>query len=245
VSSQLSLFEQTSKLLPLEAEDWRVRVSPRARNLSIQVYPHGAVEIVVPKRTGAKSIAEFVTSHKEWIVRTRDAFAQRLGQQVSLPEQIHLSGIGQHVAVSYEHAEEATFTFVGQQLTVRAPAITPANCWPVMRQWLIYLAKEHLGREVARLSTEVDARPARVQVRLQKTRWGSCSSRRTLSLNAGLLLVEPEQLEYVVIHELCHLHHMNHSKRYWKRVRQHCPDYKGLDRALDKAWEYMPNWLYL
>ncbi|MGI9308867.1 MAG: M48 family metallopeptidase [Gammaproteobacteria bacterium] len=245
MSSQLSLFEQTSKALPLEAEDWRVRVSQRARNLSIQVYPHGAVEIVVPKRTSAKSITAFVASQKEWIVRTRDGFAQKLGQQVSLPDHVELKGIGQRVSVHYEHADDPAYSTIDQQLTIRAPQLTPTHCWPLMQQWVIQLAKEHLGQAVERLSAEVGARPARVQVRLQKTRWGSCSHRRTLSLNAGLLLVEPEQLEYVVIHELCHLHHMNHSKRYWKRVKQHCPKYRTLDRSLEQAWQIVPSWLYL
>ena len=65
-----------------------------------------------------------------------------------------------------------------------------------------------------------------ITVRDQKTRWGSCSSRGTLSFNYRLIFAPPAVLDYVVIHELCHLTHMNHSKDFWNMVSSVMPDYK-------------------
>lgn len=65
-----------------------------------------------------------------------------------------------------------------------------------------------------------------VTIRDQKTRWGSCSSRGTLSFNYRLVFAPPAVLDYVVVHELCHLTHMNHSKDFWNMVGSVMPDYK-------------------
>lgn len=65
-----------------------------------------------------------------------------------------------------------------------------------------------------------------ITIRDQKSRWGSCSSRGTLSFNYRLVFAPPKVLDYVVIHELCHLTHMNHSKNFWNMVEQIMPEYK-------------------
>lgn len=65
-----------------------------------------------------------------------------------------------------------------------------------------------------------------ITVRDQKTRWGSCSSRGTLSFNYRLIFAPPVILDYVVVHELCHLTHMNHSKSFWNMVASVMPEYK-------------------
>ena len=75
----------------------------------------------------------------------------------------------------------------------------------------------------------------RVTVRAQKTRWGSCSARGTLSLNWRLIHAPPEVVDYLIIHELMHRREMNHSARFWKLVAQACPDYPAAEQWLKNS----------
>ena len=73
----------------------------------------------------------------------------------------------------------------------------------------------------------------RITIRNQKTRWGSCSSKGNLNFNCLLMLMPDKVLDYVVVHELCHLKQMNHSKKFWKEVERYMPDYKNYKKWLE------------
>lgn len=88
------------------------------------------------------------------------------------------------------------------------------------------------ARASAFLSVYDGKLPEKIYVRNMSSRWGSCSSLGNISLNVYLLEVEPELFEYVLIHELSHLYHMNHSPKFWAQVAKYCPDYKEKRRKL-------------
>jgi hypothetical protein len=92
-------------------------------------------------------------------------------------------------------------------------------------------AREVFLRRVQALAELLQVHPKRVQVRDQKTRWGACTGRGTLTFSWRLILAPPAVLDYVVVHELCHLRHANHSRRFWDLVAQACPQY-----AAHRAW---------
>lgn len=75
----------------------------------------------------------------------------------------------------------------------------------------------------------------RITIREQKTRWGSCSSKGNLNFNWKLVLLDPELLDYVVVHELAHRREMNHSKNFWKIVEAELPDYRERRRRLKEC----------
>jgi predicted metal-dependent hydrolase len=82
----------------------------------------------------------------------------------------------------------------------------------------------------------------RMQIRRQRTRWGSCSTSGTISLNCCLLFHPPEVVRYLLAHELAHLTHMNHSPRFWRLVEQYEPRWREHDRALTHGWRQVPGW---
>jgi predicted metal-dependent hydrolase len=113
-----------------------------------------------------------------------------------------------------------------------------------LRSWLLTAARDRLEPRVAALSAATGVRYARVSIRRQRSRWGSCSVRGTISLNCCLLFQRPEVVDYLIVHELMHVDHMNHSARFWQAVQRHCADWRELDRELVQGWRHVPRWVF-
>ncbi len=240
VSPQLPLFSAQE-----DPRVWQVRVSQRARRLSVRVYPAGRVEVVVPRSTAAWKVQQFVSRHRQWIdERVRESSAQ----QVTLhpPQEILLPAIERQVRV--EHALSANSTRLrvidDHCIQLRGKLDPPAEWARILNRWLMKTAEVEFSRRVQQLATTYGFEFERVQIRRQRTRWGSCSSRGTISLNVCALFLRPEVLRYLLIHELCHTRQMNHSRRFWKLVASCEPGYRELDHELTAAWRHVPPWVF-
>jgi predicted metal-dependent hydrolase len=241
-SPQLQLFDTRT------ADDrWTVRVSGRARRLSVRVYPGGRVEVVVPQGASPAAVQKFIGTHRQWIHRRVADLSTAAASDESRPVSIKLPAIGRHYAAEYEHAGEgsASVRIVGENmLVVRSPLHDDRATAAVLRGWLADVALEQLGAQLARVAEECGLRYARVQIRRQRTRWGSCSASGTISLNVCLLFLRPQVVRYLLIHELCHTRHMNHSAKFWSLVESYEPDYRALDQELLRGWQSVPGWMF-
>ena len=93
-------------------------------------------------------------------------------------------------------------------------------------------AREVIPKRVEYYAPMVGVDYGRITIRNQKTRWGSCSAKGNLNFNVALMRVPLEILDYVVVHELCHRHHLNHSRDFWNEVGRVIPDYKVREKWL-------------
>lgn len=240
--SQLQLFEARET-----ADPWTVRVSRRARRLSIRVYPGGRVEVVVPPGASAVSVQRFVGMHRQWIdQRVADlSSAQRL--DATRPTSLQLPAIGRHYAVQYQQDGTAAIRVMSNQagvLVVRGAVQQDKAVAAALRRWLTSLAEVEFSRELRSVAQQCGLSFKRVQIRRQRTRWGSCSASGTISLNVCLMFMTPAVVRYLFVHELCHTRHMNHSRRFWSLVASHEPEYQQLDRELLRAWQHVPGWMF-
>jgi hypothetical protein len=134
-------------------------------------------------------------------------------------------------------------------LTLSGSIEQTSLCQKRLQQWLQGQGYHHLDPWLRHLSMTLDLPFSKITIRCQKTRWGSCSRRQkqaslcAISLNAKLLLLPAPLVRYVMIHELCHTVHMNHSCRFWDLVGLNEPNYRQLDRDLRTAKMGLPTWV--
>ncbi len=235
--------------LPLWSEQdasWSVRESRRARRMVVRVFHSGRVEVVVPVKTPPGLIATFLERHRLWIERKR-AEARRTAVvpepfppgSIDLPAcaqrwRVHLAGGSGRVRLASADGLIILSGDVALRSAQRA----------ALRNWLLERAAEVLGPELEACAREFGFTYERMVIRRQRTRWGSCSVRGTISLNACLLFLPPAAVRYLLIHELSHTRHMNHSRHFWQCVARCCPDYRQLDRLLSEGWRAVPAWVF-
>jgi len=249
VTEQLGLFESRHALGPddLVRAPLRVRESRRARYLTLRLLPPHTLELVVPHGTRSADVTAFVSEHRQWIEEARRELAEyRPLRREGLPTVVELPAVGKQWSVEYRHDPRGPSRCRerGSLLEVTARDTSGRDAADALRSWLLDEADYHLVPWLLRESQTVGRRPSSVQVRLQRTRWGSCSNSGTVSLNAALLFLEPPVVRYLFVHELCHLFALNHSRKFWSAVARHEPDYEALDRRLTEAWHEIPLWAH-
>lgn len=241
---QLRLPEQSPSLL----EGLSVRESKRAKRLSIHVSPLGGVEVVVPRATSAARVQRFVDEHRPWIERTRRRLTATpcAAFDDSLPERIELAAIDSawDVVLAPDAAAARRLCLQEGPRTLRLEgAVSDADaCREQLRRWLALKGRTYLVPWIARLAAHHGFSHGRIQVRGQKTRWGSCSSRGTISLNYSLLFLPPPLVRYLMLHELSHTRVMAHDERFWSLLSAMEPRARQLDRQLNDAWRDIPGW---
>lgn len=225
---------------------WNVRISRRARRMSMRVFPGGRVEVVVPQGVGVPAVERFVSRHREWAERRSKELLQLAPKAADRqPDAVAIRLLDRHWSVEYVPGRRVRAEQVGDlMLRVHAPAVTDHHASQALVPWLTRLASHELSHRLRPLAAELGIDYSRMTVRRQRTRWGSCSTRGTISLNVCLLFQRPEVVRYLMIHELCHRRHMNHSKRFWSLVDSFEPGWKPLDVELLQGWRHVPAWVF-
>ncbi|NDY96446.1 YgjP-like metallopeptidase domain-containing protein [Wenzhouxiangella limi] len=233
---------------------YRVRVHPRARHVRLRMDPRDGLVVTVPARFDRRRLPALLEQRAEWIhqARRRQASARAelepglLGRR---PQRVELAAVARSWQVVYEPGSRARLGFREEpdRLILQLPALDPEQIdervASRLRRWLMERARSYLPEKVAELAAEHGFRYRNVQIRNQHARWGSCSSRGNLSLNARLLFCSPAACDYVLLHELVHTVHPDHSPAFWGRVAELMPDYRRQQDSLKEVWLRLPDWI--
>ncbi len=212
---------------------YTLRYSPRARHVRLKITPGLGLEIIAPKRFNEKEIPSILEKHQAWITRTL-AKMPAIAQQDELPHELNLGAISQNWTIQYIETEKKSIKIneENNQLLLLGNIHDKDLVKKALRKWLSYHAKPFLKDWLDKVSQEANLPYKKLSIRYTTSRWGSCSSKKTISLSARLLFLKPELVEHIMIHELCHTVHFNHSKRFWALFESLQGNYKDLKKEV-------------
>lgn len=247
--------------------DYRLVVSPRAKRLSMRVEPGRGLIVTVPKRFPKRDVPAFVEKNRQWIETAVADIAEKTPSRYRQwpPQALELSAIGQTLPLRYlsevpvgvegretgntdnKDGSDDTIAILSNPHSVelladRSDKVAVAS---EIAQHLKALARTILPGRLAAHAQSQGLSYKRVQIRGQRTVWGTCSSSGTISLNYKLLFLRSDLLDYVLVHELAHTRFLNHSKDFWQFLESMHAGARELDVELGQAGLEVPPWLEL
>jgi predicted metal-dependent hydrolase len=227
-----------------------IKVSRRARHVSLRITQADGLIVVIPVGFDEQHVPRILAEKADWITRTQKRLASQprpatpdLAQP--LPERIHLPSTGQIWKVEYipSKTRGITLTQPGQHiLRLTGRVESRLLCGAALRRWANRQAKAILPPALTDMARELGFTITGTTIRNQRTRWGSCSRMKSISLNQKLIFLSPEIVRYVMLHELCHTRVMSHSRKFWNLVAGYDPEYKKKIKVLREAMKYLPVW---
>lgn len=199
----------------------------RARRYILRVLPDASVRVTIPRHGSKREAEAFVRTRSRWIAdRRRELEVSRRDTRWRAGQRIWWRGVQQHVEV----------VSVGDAVLVRCAELEATTTLrddyrPVLEPLMRARAAAELPPRLQALAAQHGLHVARVTVRSQRSRWGSCSRDGHIALNWRLLQMPAAVCDYVLLHELMHLREPNHSPRFWSQVAAVCPEY-----ATSRAW---------
>ena len=204
------------------AVEVHVKLNPRARRLIVKVHPtSGEVSVIAPSKRALERALEFARGQTDWIARQLAHVPQHValvpGARIPLRGREHMIAHTKETTAPVRIDAEGAIIRVGGRAE-HAP-----------RRLLDFLkrqARRELEQRSFEFAARIAAKPRRITVRDTASRWGSCSSTRSLSFSWRLILAPSFVLDYVVAHEVAHLREMNHGAGFWRLVRELVGDVK-------------------
>lgn len=206
----------------------------KRKTACLRIQPDGSVEVRGPYLMSDAFVRSFVESKAEWIIQKRKEVAKYQSKKLTHTYQ---SGdkflyLGQEyvlalVAAGRKRVELDRMTECENRLILYTTSFEPKAIEKQVKEWYKKQATGYIASRVHYFSAMISEIYTGIVMENRKGRWGSCSSKGELTFNWRLIMAPPEIIDYVVVHELCHLKHMDHSPVYWKAVGSILPDYKA------------------
>lgn len=236
---------------------WPVEVHRRnfRRSVSIYLYPNKPIKVVAAKSTSQRVIVDFLVAKKDWIEKNFERFqeiTEKFPQKrIKAAESFPFKGVDRKLKVVITLHKSTFVSVTDDYLLLHIPrndwsASTSLEEHPTALREIRHFYKREavqlLSQRVRYWSEQMNLHPSQIKFREQKTRWGSCSSRKIINLNWRLIVFAEEVIDYVIVHELSHLQYMNHSDLFWRLVEKYVANYKDIMKSLKES-QYLVEFL--
>lgn len=212
----------------------------RSYRKSIGLYvKDGQVEVRAPKYVDDFEIDNYVNNQFEWLVSTIEKEKIRNAERPEIIDGGEFLFLGNKRTFSFVEGAPSVYESGNSIVVAHRKS---ADIETLVYKWLRKEAEQYISVRVLELAKIMgdSARVTKLGFRKTKTKWGHCTNQGQLQFNWLIIMAPPEVIEYLIIHELSHLRHMNHSKSFYARVKKYCPDHKKWSKWLDdnghKLW---------
>ncbi|MDP3486815.1 MAG: SprT family zinc-dependent metalloprotease [Bacillota bacterium] len=209
-----------------------IKLSKRIKQrYSYRLDPTLGLLVTIPKGSDPKAALELLNKKQAWLVRAIE---------LQTPQGNIL--LGDPLSITFDINRQDGFQLVDGRLVLPCRGEDKAK---QVASWYKQQAQEYLERRLPELANRLGVTPHKISLKDQRTRWGSCSSKRNLNFNWRLIMAPPFVFDATIIHELAHLSELNHSARFWTIVREHCPQYLEAKSWLKEHGSRIRAWHYV
>lgn len=230
--------------------DWppqyTIKASKRARHINLTIHPYRGLHITVPQHYDMSQLTTVLNDKRRWIEKNLQQIKKDHDNYhpKQLPQTLALQAINENWQVAYTHSNQSArlITLPNHCIGIYGE-INFQTVKTLLHKWLLQHAKLHLYPWIQQISTKTQLDYQNLQMRGQKTRWGSCSHDGNITLNYKLLFLPPEWVSHIMLHELCHTVHLNHSQQFWQLVAKYDENWQQYAKAVRNATHMVPTWL--
>ena len=233
--SKLATVRNGSLSLNGKTIPYIVKRSARARHIRLEMRPGTGLIIFIPRFYNIDRLGDLLKAKQSWILRHFTTYGNirpaSVGNDIKAGDVIPY--LGRELKVVMTTTESVNCDHINlepDRLLIDTSGEKNLNA--TLEYWYRIQAAKLITEKTAKWGARIHVRYNKVTIRGQRTRWGSCSHKGNLNFNWKLLMTPEAVLDYVIIHELTHLKEMNHSKKFWQLVTEHCPRWREHKRWL-------------
>ena len=210
-------------------------VRSQRRTVAIQIHPDRRIELKVPLLYNINEVEPFLLKHYRWIFKRLDApVAPKIEPKKYVDGELHYF-LGKQYPIKIIISPENTVVFQDDTIVIYAKYDLPELIEVLLEKWYFTQARavfQKISIPLTKQMAKYNVAPKSFTIKKMKTRWGSCSSKGSINLNLDLIKLPEGCIKAVILHELCHLVHMNHSKEFYALMTAEMPDWKVWDKQL-------------